>query len=74
MCFESLNSKVGLAEAKARKAAALRINLDVDGCCIVAAQVHTPLRGRFPFPPPGPSFFHTTFLSEAGTNLGLVIR
>jgi len=36
-----MKSKVGLAAAKA-KAAALRINLDVEGCGIVAAPVHAP--------------------------------
>ena len=37
--FQSLKSKVGLAAAKA---AALRINLNVEGCGIVAAPVHAP--------------------------------
>jgi hypothetical protein len=37
--YQSLKSKVGLAAAKA---AALRINLNVEGCGIVAAQVHAP--------------------------------
>ena len=37
--YQSLKSKVGLA---ATKAAALRINLNVEGCGIVAAQVHAP--------------------------------
>ena len=37
--YQGLKSKVGLA---AVKAAALRINLNVDGCGIVAAPVHTP--------------------------------
>ena len=37
--YQSLKSKVGLAAAKA---AALRINLNVQGCGIVAAPVHTP--------------------------------
>jgi hypothetical protein len=37
--YQSLKSKVGLAAAKA---AALRINLSVEGCGIVAAPVHAP--------------------------------
>ena len=37
--YQSLKSKVGLAAAKA---AALRINLDVEGCGIVAAPMHAP--------------------------------
>ena len=37
--YQSLKSKVGLA---ATKAAALRINLNVEGCGIVAAPVHAP--------------------------------
>ena len=44
--FQSLRSKVGLAAAKA---AALRINLNVEGCGIVAtAPVHTPSRASLP--------------------------
>jgi hypothetical protein len=39
--YQSLKSKVGLA---ASKAAALRINLNVEGCGIVAAPVHDPSR------------------------------
>jgi len=39
--YQSLKSKGGLA---ADKAAALRINLNVEGCCIVAAPVHAPSR------------------------------
>jgi hypothetical protein len=39
--YKSLKSKVGLAAAKA---AALRINLNVEGCGIVAAPVHAPSR------------------------------
>jgi len=46
--YQSLKSKVGLA---ATKAAALRINLNVQGCGIVAAPVHAPSRA-----PPPPSF------------------
>ena len=37
--FQLLKSKVGLAAAKA---AALRININVEGCGIVAAPVHAP--------------------------------
>jgi hypothetical protein len=47
---QSLKSKVGLT---ATKAAALRINLNVQGCGIVAAPVRS--LSRSPFPPP-PSF------------------
>ena len=39
--YQSLKSKVGLAAAKA---AALRINLNIEGCGIVAAPVHAPSR------------------------------
>ena len=39
--YQSLTSKVGLAAAKA---AALRINLNIKGCGIVAAPVHAPSR------------------------------
>jgi hypothetical protein len=46
--YQSLKSKVGLALAKA---AALRINLDVEGCAVVAAPVHAPSRAP-PFSPP----------------------
>jgi hypothetical protein len=37
--YQLLKSKVGLASAKA---AALRINLNIEGCVIVAAPVHAP--------------------------------
>ena len=37
--YNGLKSKVGLAAAKA---AALRINLNVQGCSIVAAPMHAP--------------------------------
>jgi hypothetical protein len=43
----SLKSKVGLAAAKA---AALRINLNVEGCGIVAAPVHAPSRAPLLLP------------------------
>jgi hypothetical protein len=55
--YQSLKSKVGLAAAKA---AALRINLNVESCGIVAAPVHA--LSRSPSPPP-PSF--TQSLSPA---------
>ena len=45
--YQSLKSKVGRAAAKA---AALRINLNVEGCGIVAAPVHAP--SRAPLLPP----------------------
>ena len=45
--YQSLKSKVGLASAKA---AALRINLDVAGCGIVAAPVHAPSRAPLLLP------------------------
>ena len=49
--YQNLKSKVGRAAAKA---AALRINLYVEGCVIVAAPVQRSL-SRSPSPPP-PSF------------------
>jgi hypothetical protein len=45
--YQSLESKVGLAAAKA---AALRIDLNVEGCGIVAAPVHTPSRAPLLLP------------------------
>ena len=45
--YQSLKSKVGLAAAKA---AALRINLNVEGCGIVAAPVHAPSRAPLLLP------------------------
>ena len=45
--YQSLKSKVGLAAAKA---AALRINLSVEGCVIVAAPVHAPSRAPLLLP------------------------
>jgi len=47
--YQSLKSKVGLAAAKA---AVLRINLNVDGCGIVAAPVHAPSRAPLLLPMP----------------------
>jgi len=48
--YQNLKSKVGLAAAKAVKAAALRINLNVEGCGIVAAPVHAPSRAPLLLP------------------------
>jgi hypothetical protein len=45
--YQSLKSKVGLAAAKP---AALRINLNVEGCGIVAAPVHAPSRAPLLLP------------------------
>jgi hypothetical protein len=59
--YQSLKSKVGLAAALA-KAVALRINLNVEGCGIVAAQLPLAL----PFS--SPSFFHTISLSPTFTS------
>ena len=47
--YQSLKSEVGLA---ATKAAALRINLNVEGCGIVAAPVHAPSRAPLLLPSP----------------------
>ena len=46
--YQSLKSKVGLAAAKAT---ALRMNLNVEGCNIVAAPVHAPSRAPLLLPP-----------------------
>ena len=51
--LQSLKSKIGLAASKAE---ALRINLNIQGCGIVAAPVHAPSRA-----PPPPSFTHYRF-------------
>jgi len=45
--YLSLKSKVGLAAAKV---AALRINLNVEGCSIAAAPVHAPSRAPLLLP------------------------
>ena len=45
--YQSLKNKVGLAAAKA---AALRINLNVEGCGIVGASVHAPSRAPLLLP------------------------
>jgi len=45
--YQSLKSKVGLAAAKA---AALRINLNVESCGIVAAPAHAPSRAPLLLP------------------------
>ena len=42
-CYQSLKSKVGLA---AVKAAALRINLNIEGCGVVAPHLHAPSRAH----------------------------
>ena len=57
--YNGLKSKVGLAAAKA---AALRVNLNVQGCGIVATPMHAPSRT-----PLLPSFFHTISLPPAFT-------
>ena len=59
--YQGLKSKVGLAAAQA---AALRINLNVEGCGIVAAPVHAPSRAPRLLPP----FFHTISLSPVFTS------
>jgi hypothetical protein len=45
--YQSLKSKVRLTAAKA---AAFRINLDIEGCGIVAAPVHAPSRSPLLLP------------------------
>jgi hypothetical protein len=60
--YQSLKRPVGLAAAKA---AALRINLNIEDCGVVAPPMHAPSRARLPFFPP--SFFHTISLSPAFT-------
>jgi hypothetical protein len=55
-------SKVGLLAAKA---AALRINLNVLGCGIVAAPVHAPSRAPLIIP----LLFHTIYLSPVFTSV-----
>ena len=54
--YNCLKSKVGLAAAKA---AVLRINLNVQGCVIVATPLHAPSCTPLLLP----SFFHTISLS-----------
>ena len=58
--YNSLKSKVGLAAAKS---AAFRINLNVQGCGIVATPMHDPSRTPLLL-----SFFHTIYLSPAFTS------
>jgi hypothetical protein len=60
--YNGLKSKVGLAAAKATT---LRINLNVQGCGIVATPMHAPSRTPLLLPP---SFFHTISLSPAFTS------
>jgi hypothetical protein len=43
--YQSLKSKVGLAAAKA---AALRININIEGCGVVAPPMHAPSRSTCP--------------------------
>ena len=62
--YNGLKSKVGLSLAAA-KAAALRVNLNVQGCVIVAPPMHTPSRTPFC----SPSFFHTISLPPAFTSV-----
>ena len=45
--YQSLKSKVGLA---ASKAAALRINLNIEGCGVVALPMHAPSRAALLLP------------------------
>jgi hypothetical protein len=61
--YNGLKSKVGLAAAKA---AALRVNLNVQGCGIVAPPLHGALPLALPFC--SPSFFHTISLLPAFTS------
>ena len=61
--YNGLKSKDGLAAAKA---AALRINLNVQGCDIVATPMYASSRTPGPFC--SPSFFHTISLSPAFTS------
>ena len=49
--YNGLKSKVGLAAAKT---AAMRINLNIDGCGVVAPPVHSFLRAPCSKPPPPP--------------------
>jgi hypothetical protein len=55
--YNGLISKVGLAAAKA---AALRVNLNVQGCGIVAPPMHAPSRTHSPSAPP-PSFTQSPY-------------
>jgi hypothetical protein len=61
---QSLKSKVGLAAAKA---AALRINLNIEGCGVVAPPMHAPSRTPFLLDF-SPSIFLTISLSPAFTS------
>jgi hypothetical protein len=63
--YQLLKNKVGLA---ATKAAALRINLNVQGCEIVAAPVHAPSRAPLLLPLLLSVHFHTISLSSAFTS------
>ena len=59
--YNGLKSKVGLAAAKE---AALRVNLNVQGCSIVAPPMHAPSRTPLLLS----SFFHTISLPPAFTS------
>ena len=59
--YQSLKSKVGLAAANA---AALRINLNIDGCGVGAPPMHAPSRAPLLLDF-SPAFFHTISLSPA---------
>jgi hypothetical protein len=61
--YQPLKSKVGLAAAKA---AAFRMNLNVEGCGLVAAPVHAP--SRAPLLLPLLLLFHTISFSPAFTS------
>ena len=61
--YNGLKSKIGLAAAKT---AALRVNLNVQGCGIVSPPMHGALPLALPFC--SPSFFHTISLLPAFTS------
>jgi guanylate kinase len=65
--YQGLKSKVGLAAAKA---AALRINLNVQGCSIVAAPMHAPSRTSLLLRPP--STLHTTLAQSDGRSASTI--
>ena len=62
--YQNLKSKVGLAAAKAE---ALRINLNIEGCGVVAPPMPD-ARSVSRSPSSPPSFFHTISLSAAFTS------
>ena len=59
--YMGLKSKVGLVTAKA---SALRINLNIQGCSVVAPPLHAPSHAPFPLP----LLLHTISLSPAVTS------